>query len=199
MTEFEERLIGAAQRGEPLVCPKSAPAVRAELIRELLLGRHGELDPRGVQIEGARIKGSLDLDNVTATVGLYLTDCTVDEPIGARDAHLRDLVLNGGRCAGLQADGVHIERDLYLRGGLQVDGDQKDGLIRLVGGHIGGDLSLGKVALTNAAGPAIDANRLRVDGCVFARRRVRIAGHGGTARSSWSAPKSSEASSWTRT
>ncbi|MGW6936146.1 hypothetical protein ACWGE0_39235 [Lentzea sp. NPDC054927] len=176
MTEFEKRLVTAAQRGELLVCPKSAPAVRAELIRELLLGRHGELDPRGVQIEGARIKGVLDLDNVTASVGLYLYDCTIDEPIDARDAHLRELVLSGGRCAGLQADGVHIERGLYLRGGLQVDGDKKVGLIRVVGGHIGGDLNLEKVALTNAAGPAIDANRLRVDGCVFARHRVRITG-----------------------
>jgi hypothetical protein len=178
VTEFETQLVGAAQRGEPLVCPKSAPAVPAELIRELLLGHHGELDPRGVQITGARIKDTLDLDNVTTSVGLYLTDCTIDKPIDARDAHLRDLVLTGGRCAGLQADGVHIDRDLYLHGGLQVDGDQKDGLIRLVGGHIGGDLSLKKVELTNAAGPAIDANRVRIDGCVFARRRVRITGGG---------------------
>lgn len=178
MTEFEKRLVDAAQRGEPLVCPKSAPAVRAELIRELLLGRHGELDPRGVQITGAHVKDTLDLDNVTACVGLYLTDCTIDKPINARDAHLRDLVLTGGRCAGLQADGVHIDRDLYLHGGLQVDGAQEDGLIRLVGGFIGGDLSLKKVEITNAAGPAIDVNRIRIDGCVFARRRVRITGSG---------------------
>ncbi|WP_086660650.1 hypothetical protein [Lentzea kentuckyensis] len=178
MTEFEKRLVGAAQRGELLVCPKSAPAVPAELIRELLLGAHGELDPRGVRIEGARIKGVLDLENVTASVGLYLTDCTIDEPIDARDAHLRTLVLSGGRCAGLQADGVLIDSDLYLHSGLQVDGDQKDGLIRLSGSHIGGDLSLRKVELTNASGPAIEANRVRIDGSVFGRRRVRITGNG---------------------
>lgn len=177
MTEFEKRLVEAAQRGELLVCPKSAPAVRAELIRELLLGRHGELDPRGVQIKDARIKGTLDLDNVTAPVGLYLTGCTIDEPIDARDARLRDLVLRGGRCAGLQADGVHIDRDLHLEDGLQVDGDQQDALISLIGSHIVGDLSLGKVALTNSAGPAIDANRARIGGCVFARSLVRITGN----------------------
>jgi hypothetical protein len=35
--------------------------VRGQLVRELLLGRHGELDPRSVRITGARITGEVDL------------------------------------------------------------------------------------------------------------------------------------------
>ncbi|NKE63610.1 hypothetical protein FXN61_45590, partial [Lentzea sp. PSKA42] len=178
MTEFEKRLIEYAQRGELLVCPASAPAVRAELIRELLLGRHGELDPSGVQLQGARIKGAFDLDRVTASVSLYLHDCVIDEPIEARYAHLRALTLHGGQCVGLQADGVHIDADLYLEGGLQVEGSLKDGLIRLVGSHIEGDLSLNDVAFTNKAGSAFHAERIRIGGAVFMRKKIRITGHG---------------------
>jgi hypothetical protein len=178
VTEFEKRLIGFAQRGEPLVCPKSAPAVRAELIRELLLGQHGALDPRGVQIEGARIKGAVVLDHVTAPVGLHLHDCVIDEPVEARYAHLPALTIRGGRCAGLQADGVRIDGDLIVDGGLRIDGADEDGLIRLVGSHIGGDLSLDDVELVNTAGAAVDAERARIDGVVFVRNEVRITGSG---------------------
>ncbi|MFI6096800.1 hypothetical protein ACIA8G_14660 [Lentzea sp. NPDC051213] len=176
MTEFEKRLVRAAERGEPLVCPPSAPAVRAELIRELLLGRHGELDPRGVQIEGAHITGALDLDRIAASVGLYLYDCVIDEPIEARYAQLPALTLRGGQCAGLQADGIRIDSDLYLEGGLRAQGNDKHGLIRLVGGHIGGDLSLEEVDLTNKTGPAVAAERVHVDGSVFIRQKIRITG-----------------------
>ncbi|MFS8103142.1 hypothetical protein LFM09_39045, partial [Lentzea alba] len=178
MTEFEKRLIGFAQRGELLVCPASAPSVRAELIRELLLGRHGELDPRGVQLQAARIKGTFDLDYVTASVGLFLHDCVVDEPVEARYAHLRALTISGGQCAGLQAGGVHIDGDLHLDGGLRVDGKRKDGLIVLIGGDIGGDLSLEDVEVTNTAGAAVQAERIHVNGSVFVREDVRITGAG---------------------
>jgi hypothetical protein len=178
VTEFEKRVIRAAQLGEWLTCPKSAPAVRAELIRELLLGHHGELDPRGVQIEGARIKGAFVLDHMTAPVGLHLHDCVIDEPVEARYAHLPALTIRGGQCAGLQADGVRIDGDLIVDSGLQIEGEEKDGLIRLVGSHIGGDLSLDDVELVNTAGAAVDAERARIDGVVIVRNKVRITGSG---------------------
>jgi hypothetical protein len=77
----ECELIECARRGHMLVC--SDPncdalgnsddpehRVRAELIRELLLGRRGPLDPRGVQVVAARIIGPLDLLHVQAIAGL---------------------------------------------------------------------------------------------------------------------------------
>ncbi|GAA3464264.1 hypothetical protein ACFFSW_07475 [Saccharothrix longispora] len=58
-----------------------AHVIRADVIRDLLLGRHGELDPRGVRVSGARIVDRLDLDHVTAAAGVELLGCVITEPI----------------------------------------------------------------------------------------------------------------------
>jgi hypothetical protein len=174
VTDIEQRLIEAAKRGDELECTEPDNVVRAELIRELLIGRHGELDPRGVMLTGARIEGVLDLDRVKAVVGLFLDDCTFDEPIEARNASLPDLMVHGGRCAGISADGIQVSGDLFLR-----DGARIVGVIRLVGAHIAGNLELGGVEITNTAGPALDLNGIQVDGNVFLRQGVQITGNGG--------------------
>src|SRR3979490_1360093 len=75
-------------------------SVRAELVRELLLGRRGELDPRGIRFRGARIVGGLDPDYVRSATGLRLVRCAVNETITARDAHLPWLSLDAVLCTG---------------------------------------------------------------------------------------------------
>jgi hypothetical protein len=88
LTDPEQRLVAAARAGQPLDLAGGEPidaeemdgwgperTVRAGVLRDLLLGRHGELDPRGVQLRGARIDGVLDLDDVRTPTALRLTDC----------------------------------------------------------------------------------------------------------------------------
>jgi hypothetical protein len=178
VSDIEQRLIEAARRGDVLECTEPDNVVRAELVRELLLGRHGELDPRGVMLTGARIEGLLDLDGVEAVVGLFLSDCTFDEPIEARNASLPDLMFHGGRCAGIHADGLQVSGDLFLRDGARIVADDELGAIRLVGARITGTLELRRVEITNAAGLALDLNGIQVDGNVFLREGVQITGNG---------------------
>jgi hypothetical protein len=81
-------LIPKTPVGEPLdeeVMRGWAPDhdVEAELLRELLLLRRGlgeeTVDPRGLSLRGARIRGRLDLDLMKIPVALHLVDCLFEQ------------------------------------------------------------------------------------------------------------------------
>ncbi|RDI32960.1 hypothetical protein [Lentzea flaviverrucosa] len=178
MTDIEQRLVKAARDGAWLECAKPDDVVRASLIRELLLGHHGELDPCGVRLTGARLDGVLDLTRVKASAGLTFNHCTIDEPITALYASLPNLIFNGGRCAGIHADSLQVDSVLFLRNGVRITGDSPLGAVRLVGAHVGADLDLAGAEITNTAGAAIEAGGIEVDGQVSFRDGVRIRGDG---------------------
>jgi hypothetical protein len=88
LTEVEQRLLDAARRGQPFALGKAGPAelagtedpgrcVRGAVLRDLLLGRQGELDPHGVRLAHARVTAPLNLDDVTSAVPLMLVNCAL--------------------------------------------------------------------------------------------------------------------------
>src|SRR5215469_15814073 len=110
LTVQELALVDAARGGTMLVCGNDGvdalassedpgPRIRAGLIRELLLGRRGELDPRGVRLRGARIVGALELDYVTAVAGLDIDECLIEGQVDLSRAVLPRLVMTGSRTA----------------------------------------------------------------------------------------------------
>ncbi|MFT7871243.1 MULTISPECIES: hypothetical protein [Amycolatopsis] len=126
LTELEQQVVDAARRGE-LAVPATTttveklsvtddPAlrVRADLLRELLRGLHGDLDPRGIRVGGVRVVGSLDLDHVTAVTGLDLFRCAVPDGITCRHARLRHLYLRGSLLTHLYADELRTDSSLFL-------------------------------------------------------------------------------------
>jgi hypothetical protein len=173
LTADESALVTAAREGRVLTC--DAP-IRAELIRELLLGRHGELDPRGVRLHGARVSGELDLDYVTAVVGLDLVDCVLAEPLYLSHAAVPWLELARSRISGIQAAGLRVASDLNLAG-VTVSGAGKGGVVRLRDAHVGGTLTMEQAKVSNDSGPALHADGLRVDG-VAVLREARMSGDG---------------------
>ncbi len=175
LTGDESALVDAACGGTGLVCADRVP-IRAELVRELLLGRRGELDPRGVRLHGARVVGALELDYVTAVVGLDLVDCDIEEPVDLTQAALPRLVLTMSRLAGLQAAGVRITGDLLLNEATVV-GTGRLGAVRLRGAHVGGELNAEGAEIRNDAGPAVDAANLTVDSNMFLDE-VEVSGRG---------------------
>ncbi|MEU3650789.1 hypothetical protein AB0E59_46065 [Lentzea sp. NPDC034063] len=180
MTDIEQRLIRAARDGEWLECAEPGTVVRAGLIRELLMGRRGELDPGGVKLRGVRIEGTLDLVRVKAVAGLSFSDCTLDEPVMARYASLPELHFYGGSCAGIHANGLQLDGDLFLRGGIRITGDDPRGTIRLLDARIAGDVEFADVEITNTGGAALHADGLKAGGNLTLRG-VRIAGSGRSA------------------
>jgi hypothetical protein len=175
LTGPEQALIDATCAGRVLTCAGDTE-IRAELVRELLLGKRGEPAPRGVQLRSARLTGVLDLDHVTAVTGVSLVDCDIPVPLRLYSATVPWLVLDGSRLGGMHADRLRVGGDLAL-GAVTVDGTETAGVMRLEDARVGGNLSLAGAQVRNESGPALDANRLRVDG-VLLLGGARMCGHG---------------------
>ncbi|MCU1681956.1 MAG: hypothetical protein JWQ81_2695 [Amycolatopsis sp.] len=176
LSDREEELVEAARRGEELKCSDlgvgdlacselAEHQIRAELIRELALGRRGELDPRGVKLRGAHIVGILDLDFVHAIAGLSFAECVIIDPITAKAASLPQFTLTQSSINRVDASNATISGSLIFNK-LRMRISTEGGAICLVGAHIAGDLDLRNADITNDAGPILHAGRLQVDGNV---------------------------------
>ena len=156
-------------------------SIAADDIRELLRGRRvTDPDPRGLRLRGARIHGRLDLDNLTTTVTLTLLDCLLDEGITAQAAHLPGLSLR--RCLlthpskpALDADELRTDAGVSFEGST-IRARTADGAIRMNGARISGQLDCSGATITNAAGPALHAEHLRVEGNILLRGDFTAAG-----------------------
>ncbi|WIY01253.1 hypothetical protein QRX60_45715 [Amycolatopsis mongoliensis] len=179
LARLERELIDAARAGDTPVgsgltveelADDNDPAheIRARLLREMLLGQRGTLDPKGIKVQGARITGTLDLDNVAACSGLSVTSCVVTSAITARYASLPWLRLAHCRVGNVHADGIRVISGMWLDS-LRVTGIGGTGAIRLPGSHIGGMLDLSRTEIINETGPALFAPGLRVDGNIWLR------------------------------
>jgi len=73
LTDLERRLVETAVAGQTLDL-RAAPEreLRAGLVRDVLLGEHGPVDARGLQVRGAALVGPLDLDGLQTRVRLRL-------------------------------------------------------------------------------------------------------------------------------
>lgn len=138
----------------------------ADVLRELLRGRVvTDPDPRGLQLRGARIRGRLDLDHLTAVIPLALADCLLEAGITAVGAHLPQLMLLRCRLGhpskpALFGDLLRVDRFLALRGSV-LAADTERGAVRLPGARIDGQLSCSGATLSNPSGPA--SNRVGHD------------------------------------
>ncbi len=119
------------------------------------------IDPRGIRIRGAHIEGQLDLDGVSATIGLQLTGCRLDRAPTLRDAKLPWLMLDTcvlpGLCASTAKFDILRVRDCSL------SGDDPDAIIDLNGVQVS-ELSLAGTSITNPSGPALAADGCTVNG-----------------------------------
>ncbi|MFD5091344.1 hypothetical protein ACFWMR_12135 [Amycolatopsis thailandensis] len=148
--------------------------IRADVIRELLMGRHGQLDPHGVRVRGASIVGKLDLDGIDTAVGLELTGCSFTEAITARGAHLSRLRLAASRIGALEAEGLRLDGDMDLD---RVRLTGQNATIWLYDARIGGTLRCQWMHADYSKTPALAADRLQVDGSVLLRG-ARFTGSG---------------------
>ncbi|MFY9808433.1 MAG: hypothetical protein WAK86_14340 [Pseudonocardiaceae bacterium] len=152
--------------------------IRAELLRELVLGRNDErLDPLGVRVRGARITGTLDLTHVPAAVGLELRGCFFESAVLLVSARLPWLTLAASQLCALDCDGLQVDGDVLLGDGFTAIGQGDYGAVRLLGAHIKGQLNFNGARLTNETGPALIGDGLHVDGDVFGGGFIAT-GHG---------------------
>ncbi|HEX3389019.1 MAG TPA: hypothetical protein VHT94_08275 [Streptosporangiaceae bacterium] len=118
------------------------------------------IDPRGVVICGAWIRGELNLDGVAAAIGLRFTGCRFDKPLSLCDAKLPWLFLDNCVLPAVAANRARVDT-LSIRG-CELDGRRPDGLIQLAGAQVASELRLDGTRLANRSGPALTAPGLSV-------------------------------------
>ncbi len=120
------------------------------------------IDPRGVVICGAWIRGELNLDGVSAAIGLRFTGCRFEKPLSLSDAKLPWLFLDTCVLPAITATRARIDT-LVIRA-CELDGRRPDGLIQLAGAQVASELRLDGTRLVNRSGPALSAPGLSVGG-----------------------------------
>ncbi len=137
----------------------------ASSIRNILTGADKPdppqlIDPRGVVIRGAWIRGELNLDGVSTAIGLRFTCCRFDKPLSLSDAKLPGLFLDTCVLPAVTANRARVDT-LIIRG-CELDGRRPDGLIQLAGARVASELRLDGTRLVNRSGPALRAPGLSV-------------------------------------
>ena len=151
--------------------------VRAALLYDLCVrpDDYG-VDPKGIQLIGARVTGQLDLEATTVVRPVWLWKCHFEAPIILRDARTRTVSLQGCTVPGISADRLRSEGMLSLRG-VKIEGN-----VRLIGANINGNFECRAATLENPGGDALSADGITVTGDVFldqgfaARGQVRLLG-----------------------
>jgi hypothetical protein len=137
------------------------PAIRAEVIRALLLGA-AEAEPgfvSGVRLRGARITGCLDLTGADVPWSLTCEDCYFDEEIVLAESSVRAVRVVNSSLPGfngtrMRVDGIVSLQDCSRVAAVRLDQARVIGEVCLQGAAVGQD----------ASAVAISADGLSVDG-----------------------------------
>jgi hypothetical protein len=148
--------------------------ISADLIRWLCLDHRarGQVDPMGLQVHGAKIIGELNLAYFVIPFPLCLRKCAFSRNADFRYLDVTLLDLTGSWVRFVNAWGMHIKGDVFLKHGFRADGE-----VRLTGAQIGGNLDCERGEFINppkksdrASGIALNAGGISVRGTVLLRR-----------------------------
>ncbi|MDU0295154.1 hypothetical protein, partial [Saccharothrix longispora] len=155
--------------------PDAGIRVRSFVIRDLLLGKHGTVEPRGVQIRGCQIlgdpQGSLNLNSIKFAAGLRLYHCWLNVAIEAHGARIPWLQFKWVHLPHLHADRVVVDGSVELNRTVTTRGSQW-GMVRMVDSQVGGNLELGHCTLSNDLGAAVQLEGIRITGSLILRDTV---------------------------
>ncbi len=198
LTKAELKLLRGAPKGELAVCgpnanvgdPANDPAnagnwgpkreIRAGLIRWLCVHREAkeQVDPKGIQVLGAKITGALDLSYVIVPFGLTLWRCRLMGEADLSNVEIPEIYLEGTWVHSISADRARVKGSVFLRKGFRSEGE-----VRLLGAQIGGSFDCSGGTFTNppkqgiaASGDALSADAAVVKGDVFLRNGFRAEG-----------------------
>jgi hypothetical protein len=144
----ERKLHSAFRSGRPVAVARNGQAasgegrtprrqrVRAQAIAGMLLGGTGPRNIARLELQGARITGSLDLSYARIDYPITLRDCVFDGPIVLAEARLGALTLDRCRFRGLDGRNLEVDGDLVL------SRVSSSGTVWLTGAHLHRDLML---------------------------------------------------------
>lgn len=146
--------------------------IKAEQIQWLCTDRKAKklVTHKGIEIQGARIEGELDLQFAEMSFPLTFRKCAFNKTINLQNAQIRALYLIGTHTGPIAADSLDVKGSVYLRAGFKAKGG-----VQLMGATIGGDLNCGGNPdketkggeFINPGKDALSAEGLNVKGNVF--------------------------------
>jgi sRNA-binding regulator protein Hfq len=138
--------------------------IHAECLEWLCTNREasGLVTHRGIQIEGVRIDGDLDLEEAQIAFRLVLWKCAFKGDILLKNARMRSLYLLNCSVKSLNGSGAHFEGSVFLREDCKAEGE-----VNLSRATIDEDLSCSGAQLTNPTDKALSADGATINGYVF--------------------------------
>jgi hypothetical protein len=140
---------------------KEERAVRAAVLRYLLVEARWPVHAKGIRLRGIRISGHLDLEAATLRCPLFLDSCYFDsdEPACLDRANASLVAIARCQLAGLTGDGL-------IARGLDVSHSALTGAVSLAGASITGELNFrcAKLNGQDKEGNALRAEVMKVDG-----------------------------------
>ncbi len=127
---------------------------------------------RGIGMKGCRIDGRLDLQAVNIVYAIYFDRCSLTSGINLMAAEIHALNLSGSHAGRITCDGMKVEAGVLLRAGFQ-----SSGRVRLIGGHVGGNLDCGGGMFLGGDGEALLADGVKVAGSVLLNQGFCAKGH----------------------
>ena len=188
LTEVDKKLFAAVAKGEeadysskkdeennPANADKwtAKRVIKAEQIQWLCTDREAKKHVRhkGMQVQGARIEGELDLDFVEMNFPLSFHKCAFDKTISLQYAQIRALYFVGTHTGSIVADGLVVEASVFLSDNFKAEGE-----VIFTGANIGGIFSCIKGKFINPGKKALSADRINVKGGVYLREGFRAEG-----------------------
>lgn len=113
----EAELLDSGRQGRILDCSAGTDRrpVDAALLRRCCLDFRDQIDPRGLRLHRAAVRGPVDLAGLTLPFPLRFEGCDFDSPVHVEGAELRDLALTGcDPLPGLLGNGLRLRGDLDL-------------------------------------------------------------------------------------
>jgi hypothetical protein len=153
--------------------------VRSGLIRWLCLDPDARrcVDPRGIQLYGAKINGALDLSFAIVHFPLRLSRCRLSDDWNLNYVEIPSLLFTGTWMRSLTADGAHVKGSVILKE-LVCDA----GKVQMRGAVIDGELDCGGGRFENPAteiagsGMALNAKAVKVGGPVLLNAKFSAIG-----------------------
>ncbi len=178
-TQAEWKLINTTKAGELCTLgdgflpkddePDPSQEIRAEVLRYLILGGCEDflVDETGVMLEGAVIKGSLDLNFVSSKSLIGLINSCFNDPIHMVQTKCKMLSLEGSHFAKLTASGIEVA------GNLDLTDTHSTSCVWLKNAKIGGQLILFGAQLTSSEDYALNVQDAQITGGIFLHPAVQ--------------------------
>ena len=134
--------------------------IRSDLIRWLCIHKAAKayVDPRGVQVHGARVNGALDLSFATVTFPIRFSRCRLSDDWNLNYVEVPSIQLTGSQVRSLTADIAKVKGSVFMNGGFRARGK-----VQLRGAQIGGNLNCEGSEFRNRPDLAVASNSIALD------------------------------------